>query len=194
MTADVKHGERHAAVRRGGLARPAVHRDRVPVGVEVHTGGVGRDEQAAPRPARQGEVRGPHDAVHEENAPRVVGPFIQGVYSAVRGDPVEGDLMIARREPAERDEAVRPDGLAARAVHPDGIAVRIDCAPTVRVGSAAGLDVDNERAAVRQRQLRLSLRTLWIVTRGREPEHRERRGQAAQFNGAYHGSSKPSPC
>jgi len=96
MAGCVQLREHDVAVRRDCLARSAVHADRVTASGEVHAGGVGRNKQLAPRPARQGEVRGPPHAGEDRNAPRVVGALIRRAYGAVRGDAVERDFMIAR--------------------------------------------------------------------------------------------------
>src|SRR3989454_8635106 len=80
----------------------------------------------SPPPARSEEARRRPRPGAGPAPRRVVGACIRPAHRAVRGDPVEGDFMIAPREPAERDHAIRRDGLAGRAVHPDGVPVRID--------------------------------------------------------------------
>src|SRR5438034_5217431 len=94
--------------------------------------------------------------------------------------------MIAPRKPAERDHAVRRDGLAGRAVYPDGVPVRIDRARTADVGEGKrGVDVHSERSAVRQQELWTLLWTLWLGTRARHSQHRGCHCPPVSTNGAY---------
>ena len=176
-------GERHVAVRRYRLVR-AVDRNRVTVGIEVHTGGVRPDDQAAHRRARHVKVRGRRLGGADGDVPRVVDSgdgVYRGRHQTVGGNHVDRDLVVALREPVEIGGSVVRGRLAPGVVHPDLIAVGIE------VGARGGVDGDDRGAPREKTSLpRRTLRTLWIVTRGREPEHRERRCQAAQVNGAYH--------
>src|SRR5258707_7148122 len=95
--------------------------------------------------------------------------------------------MIAPREPADHDHAVRSDGLAGRTVHRDGVPVWIDRTRTTDVGEGErGVDVHRERTAVRQQELWTPLRTLWLVTRARHGQHRGCHCPPVSTNGAYH--------
>src|SRR5207249_5683482 len=96
-------GERHVAVRRYRLVR-AVDRNRVTVGIEVHAGGVGPDDQAAHRRAPHVEVRGRRLGGADGDVPGVVdssAAVYRGRLHAVRGNHDERDLVVAMGEPVE---------------------------------------------------------------------------------------------
>src|SRR3989454_12405782 len=141
----------------------------------------------SPPPARSEEARRRPRPGAGPAPRRVVGACIRPAHRAVRGDPVERDFMIAPREPAERDHAVRRDGLAGRAVYPDGIPIWIHRAGTADVGEGKrGVDVHGERSAVRQQELWTLLWTLWFVTRARHSQQRGCHSPPGSTNGAYH--------